>query len=132
MNLRVDPERLQRQIDEMAAISEVPAPLLTRVLFSQADLRGRRLITDLCHATVLADRKEAVGNILAGGPGKAPDLAPMAPGSHMDAMPNAGRSDGVVGVLGASEAIRAVRRAGFEPRRALELTVFAAEEPTRF
>ena len=50
----------------------------------------------------------------------------------MDAIPNAGRFDGTVGVLGGLEAIRALQRAGARPRRGIELLIFASEEPTRF
>jgi N-carbamoyl-L-amino-acid hydrolase len=39
---------------------------------------------------------------------------------------------GVVGVLGAIEAIRALKTAGFQPRRSVELIIFTSEEPTRF
>jgi N-carbamoyl-L-amino-acid hydrolase len=59
-------------------------------------------------------------------------LPAVATGSHIDAIPNAGKFDGVVGVLGALEAIRALQRAGIRPRRSVELIVFTAEEPTRF
>ena len=45
---------------------------------------------------------------------------------------HAGRYDGTVGVLGGLEAIRALQRAGFRPRRSIELIIFTAEEPTRF
>jgi ureidoglycolate amidohydrolase len=37
-----------------------------------------------------------------------------------------------VGVLGGLEAIRALQRSGFQPKRSIELLVFATEEPTRF
>ena len=47
-------------------------------------------------------------------------------------LPNAGKYDGVVGVLGALEAIRALKNSGFQPKRSIELIVFTAEEPTRF
>jgi N-carbamoyl-L-amino-acid hydrolase len=53
-------------------------------------------------------------------------------GSHIDAIPHAGRYDGTVGVLGGLEAIRALQRAGVRPRRSIELLIFTAEEPTRF
>jgi ureidoglycolate amidohydrolase len=59
-------------------------------------------------------------------------LAPIGTGSHIDAIPNAGSYDGTVGVLGGLEAIRALQRAGFHPRRSIELGIFTAEEPTRF
>src|SRR6266852_4809343 len=64
------------------------------------------------------------------------DAEPAAPavgtGSHIDAIPNAGKYDGVVGVLGGLEAIRALQRSGFQPKNSIELLVFATEEPTRF
>ena len=35
-------------------------------------------------------------------------------------------------VLGGLEAIRALQRSGFQPRRSIELVLFTSEEPTRF
>src|SRR6266487_1423159 len=130
--LAIDERRLQRQIDELAAISEAPAPVVTRVLFSEADLRGREFVRQLSRELALEVREDAVGNLFARWPGANADVAPVATGSHLDAIPNAGRYDGVVGVLGALEAFRALKEAGFQPRRPLELIMFTAEEPTRF
>src|SRR6202041_1086254 len=64
--------------------------------------------------------------------GTDPTLAPIGTGSHIDAIPNAGSYDGTVGVLGGLEAIRALGRAGYRPRRSIELVIFTSEEPTRF
>jgi N-carbamoyl-L-amino-acid hydrolase len=132
ISLRVDACRLQRHIDELAAISEAPAPVVTRVLFSEADLKGRAFVKALCRELGLSIREDAVGNIFARWPGSNGVLPAIATGSHIDAIPNAGRYDGVVGVLGALEAFRALKEAAFVPRRGLELIVFTAEEPTRF
>src|SRR3954451_14992174 len=104
-SVRIDGERLQQQIDELAAISAAPAPVVTRVLFSEADLRARDYVKKLCREAGLTLREDAVGNIFARWTGKNPQLAPIATGSHIDAIPNAGRYDGVVGVLGAIEAM---------------------------
>jgi len=73
-----------------------------------------------------------VGNTFARWAGSEPALAAVATGSHIDAIPNAGRYDGTVGVLGGLEAIRALQRSGFRPRRSIELVIFTSEEPTRF
>jgi len=124
--------RLQQEIDELALISENPAPVVTRVLFSAADLKARAHVKALFQQAGLAVRDDGAGNIFARWAGKDTTLPPVATGSHIDAIPNAGRYDGVVGVLGALEAIRALQRDGFQPARAIELVVFAAEEPTRF
>ena len=86
----------------------------------------------LCVEAGLAVREDPVGNTFARWVGAEPDLAPVATGSHIDAIPNAGMYDGTVGVLGGLEAIRALARSGYRPRRSIELVIFTSEEPTRF
>jgi ureidoglycolate amidohydrolase len=130
--MQIESEWLQQQIDSLAVISEEPAPVVTRILFSDADLRARQHVKQLCDDLQLTVTEDAVGNIFARWPGSNPELPAIATGSHIDAIPNAGRYDGVVGVLGALAAIRALRAAGFKPRRSIELIVFTSEEPTRF
>jgi ureidoglycolate amidohydrolase len=132
MNLQINIARLQREIDELALISENPPPVVTRILFSEADLRGRAFVKNLCREAGLILREDAVGNIFARWNGADKNLPAVATGSHIDAIPNAGKFDGVVGVLGAIEAIRALKKAGFHPKRSIEMIVFTAEEPTRF
>lgn len=44
--------------------------------------------------------------------GYEPQLAAVATGSHIDAIPYSGKYDGVVGVLGAIEAINVLKRFG--------------------
>ena len=132
IGIAVDGAGLQRRIDELALISEAPAPVVTRVLFSEADLRGREYVRRAARDAGLVVREDAVGNIFARWEGSEPGLPAVGSGSHTDAIPNAGRYDGVVGVLGAFEALAALKRAGFRPRRSLEVVMFTAEEPTRF
>jgi ureidoglycolate amidohydrolase len=131
-SLPVNIARLQKEIDDLALITEAEPPVVTRVIFSDADLRGREFVKKLCGDAGLILRTDAVGNIFARWPGADKNLPAVATGSHIDAIPNAGKYDGVVGVLGGIEAIRALQAAGFQPRRSIELIVFTAEEPTRF
>jgi N-carbamoyl-L-amino-acid hydrolase len=131
-SLPIDINRLQREIDDLALISQEPPPVVTRVLFSEADLKGRAYVKDLCRQTGLTLREDGVGNTFARWPGQDASAPAIATGSHIDAIPNAGRYDGVVGVLGGIEAIRALKQNGLRPKAALELIIFTAEEPTRF
>jgi N-carbamoyl-L-amino-acid hydrolase len=131
-NIQVDRVKLQSEIDSLALITEAEPPVVTRVLFSEADLRGRAFVKNLCREAGLVLREDAIGNIFARWEGLEKKLPAVATGSHIDAIPNAGKYDGVVGVLGAIEAIRALKKFGFQPRRSIELIVFTAEEPTRF
>jgi N-carbamoyl-L-amino-acid hydrolase len=132
MTPAIDGARLQREIDQLSFISEQPAPVVTRVLFSEADLKGREFVKNLFTEARLSLRQDALGNIFARWPGLDHSARAVATGSHIDAIPNAGKFDGVVGVLGALEAIRALQRSGFKPRTSIECIVFTAEEPTRF
>lgn len=125
-------ERLQAEIEELALISSHPAPAVTRVLFSPEDLAAREWLREKVALAGFQLRSDAVGNQFIHWPGSDPALAPVATGSHLDAIPNAGKYDGVVGVLGGLEAMRALQESGFQPARSIELIVFTAEEPTRF
>ena len=60
-SLPVDSQRLQHHIDALAAISEAPAPVVTRVLFSPADLQGRAFVKNLCQELGLSLREDTVG-----------------------------------------------------------------------
>jgi ureidoglycolate amidohydrolase len=128
----VDGDRLASEIEELARISDSPYPSVTRVLFTETDLRARAWLRERMGAAGLAVRVDAAGNVFGRWEGEDPGAAPVATGSHIDAIPDAGRFDGVVGVLGGLEAIRALRAAGVRPRRPVELIMFTAEEPTRF
>ncbi len=132
MNFSIDSERLTQELAQLAAISAMPLPAVTRVVFSAADLRAREYVGSLCREAGLTVRSDAVGNTFARWAGDADHLPAVGTGSHIDAIPNAGSYDGTVGVLGALEAIRALQRAGFRPHRGIELLIFTAEEPTLF
>jgi len=128
----VDAQRLQRELDTLASFSEQPAPAVTRVVFGEMDLRARAYLKTLFAEASLDVHEDPVGNTFARWTGANPSLPRVATGSHCDAIPNAGRFDGTVGVLGGLEAIRALQRAGFIPQRSIELVLFTSEEPTRF
>ncbi|WP_193212315.1 M20 family metallo-hydrolase [Luteolibacter marinus] len=126
------PSRLDREIDELAAISAHPAPAVTRVLFSPEDLAAREWLAGKAREAGFQLRQDPVGNLFIRWEGSEPCLPAVATGSHTDAIPNAGKYDGVVGVLGGLEAMRQLKEAGHLPRHSLELIMFTSEEPTRF
>jgi N-carbamoyl-L-amino-acid hydrolase len=120
------------ELAALALISAAEPPVVTRVVFSEADMRARAYVKSLCAAAGLTVHEDAIGNTFARWQGSDPELAPIGTGSHIDAIPNAGSYDGTVGVLGGLEAIRVLQQLGFKPRRSIELVIFTAEEPTRF
>jgi ureidoglycolate amidohydrolase len=132
MNQQIDQRGLNAEIETLAAISDAEPPAVTRIVFTPTDLKARAWMASRCEDAGLAVRQDAIGNIFARWNGADPAAPAVGTGSHIDAIPNAGKYDGVVGVLGGLEAIRALQRSGFRPKNSIELLVFATEEPTRF
>src|ERR1700681_3077793 len=132
MKIEVDRPRLISEIEALASISDAEAPAVTRIVFTLTDLKARTWLKARCEDAGLAVRYDPIGNMFARWAGSDPTLPPVGTGSHIDAIPNAGKYDGVVGVLGGLEAIRALRQSGFRPTHSIELLIFTSEEPTRF
>ena len=132
MNLVINQDRLNSEIEALAAFSDAEPPAVTRVVFTPTDLKARAWIRERCEDAGLAVRQDAIGNTFARWVGADPEAPLVGTGSHIDAIPNAGKYDGVVGVLGGLEAIRALQDAGFRSKHSIELLIFTSEEPTRF
>jgi len=126
MKLEVDEPRLISEIEALAAISDAEAPAVTRIVFTPTDLKARAWLKARCEEGGLAVRQDPIGNTFARWTGSDPTLPVVGTGSHIDAIANAGKYDGVVGVLGGLEALRALQRGGFRPRHSIELLVFTS------
>ena len=73
---------------------------------------------------------EGAGTLVGRRSGRDPDAGEVWAGSHLDTVPDGGRFDGALGVVGALEAVEAL---GPEPRRAtLAVVAFRDEEGWRF
>src|SRR5436853_4354997 len=132
MNIVVDAQRVIGELDDLAKFSDAEPPAVTRIVFTPADLRAREWLKGKFRQAGLEVSEDAVGNTFARWQGTKPELPAVGTGSHIDAIPNSGRFDGTVGVLGGLEAIRALQSAGYRPRKSIELLLFTSEEPTRF
>jgi ureidoglycolate amidohydrolase len=136
MQITVDQARLLKELQTLATFTGTePVPegtAVTRVVFSDDDLRARTWLKELALAEGFEIRDDAVGNIFIRWVGTEPNLPTVATGSHTDAIPHAGMYDGTVGTLGGLEAMRALKRGGLRLRRSIELIMFTSEEPTRF
>jgi N-carbamoyl-L-amino-acid hydrolase len=132
MKLEIDQQRLISELETLAGFSDAEPPAVTRIVFTSTDLKARAWVISRCEEAELTVRQDAIGNTFARWNGANRAAPAVGTGSHIDAIPNSGKYDGVVGVLGGLEAIRALQRSGFQPKNSLELLIFATEEPTRF
>jgi ureidoglycolate amidohydrolase len=109
-----------------------PARAVTRIVFTSRDLEARVWLKHLAQSAGFSVRIDPIGNTFFRWQGSDPTLSAVGTGSHTDAIPHAGMYDGTVGVLGGLEAMRALKEAGFQPRRSIETLLLTSEEPTRF
>ena len=77
-------------------------------------------------------RVDPAGNVIARKAGTDPNLPAIALGSHTDTVPNGGKYDGALGVLGAIEVAQTLAEGGHTLRHPLEIIIFTNEEGTRF
>ena len=121
------------QLIELSKLSDAePGTGVTRLIFTEKDVAGREYVKSLMSDAGLVIREDAMGNIFGRWVGSEPDLPAVGSGSHADAIPQSGLYDGCLGVIGPIEAIAALKRAGFKPKRSIEALMFTSEEPTRF
>ena len=131
-NLTVDPQKLWDTIMETARFGATPKGGIKRLTLSDDDKRVRDWFKSACESLGCTVKIDAVGNMFAVRPGKRPDLLPIALGSHLDTQPTGGKFDGVLGVLGALEALRTLVATGYETTAPIMLVNWTNEEGSRF
>jgi allantoate deiminase len=115
---------------ELGTISEEP-DRLTRSFGTPALARAGELVAGWMEAAGLTVRRDGVGNVVGRLEG-ASDGPPLALGSHVDTVPDAGRFDGPLGVLAAIAVAARLSARREQPPVPLEVVAFADEEGVRF
>ncbi|WP_210240211.1 Zn-dependent hydrolase [Amaricoccus solimangrovi] len=131
-NFRIDGARLWDSIMEMARIGPGVAGGNNRQTLTDADAEGRALFRTWCEAAGLTLGVDAMGTMFATRPGEDPDALPVYVGSHLDTQPTGGKYDGVLGVLGALEAVRSMNDLGIRTKHPIVVTNWTNEEGARF
>lgn len=130
--LRVDGARLWASLERMAEIGATPKGGVCRLALTDDDRRARDRFVDWARDAGCVVRVDAIGNIFARRAGRDPHAAPVLTGSHADTQPTGGRYDGIYGVLGGLEVVRALNDAGVETARPIDVVVWTNEEGSRF
>ncbi len=123
--------QLFKRLDELATISEHPDHL-TRTYLTVKHREAATLIERWMQLAGMTTRMDAVGNVIGRYEGTEPGSAAFMLGSHYDTVQNAGRYDGMYGVVVAIACIEALNRQQLRLPHALEVIAFADEEGVRF
>lgn len=129
---RIDQDRLWRDLMTMGCMAALPGGGCDRLVLTDGDRDGRNLFVLWCQDAGLSVSIDAMGNIFARREGSDPSSPPVLAGSHLDTQSPGGKFDGVLGVLAALEAVRALNEAGITTKRPIEVVNWTNEEGARF
>ena len=124
-------ERVMARADALAAISET-AEGLTRVYLSPQHLQANQQVARWMTQAGMTVWQDSVGNICGRYEGEQEGAPAILLGSHLDTVRNAGRYDGMLGVLTAIDVVENLHQQGRRLAKAIEIVGFCDEEGTRF
>jgi N-carbamoyl-L-amino-acid hydrolase len=127
-DIRVNQDRIEKRIFELAQFGKGPDGKSYRVAFSKADQDGRAYYMGLLKNAGLEVSVDYAGNIIGKRKGKDPSKKPIAFGSHIDMVPDGGNYDGCVGSMGALEVMEVLKENKIITEHPLELIIFSNEE----
>src|SRR4029077_20047189 len=120
-NLVIDAERLWGELMETASIGGTSKGGICRLTLTDLDRQVREWFKARAEALGCTVTVDDMGAMFARRPGQRNDIPPIAMGSHLDTQPTGGKFDGVLGVLGALEALRTLVQAGYETFAPIEV-----------
>ena len=117
--------------DELARISESPDHL-TRTFFTPEHARANALTLGWMISAGMQAHVDAVGNVIGRYEGTEPGAPALLLGSHLDTVRNAGKYDGMLGVVSAIACVDHLNRESIRLPFPIEVIGFVNEEGTRF
>lgn len=134
--MKINIERLERNLFELAGIGKNENGGIDRALGSEADRQARKWLIHYWETkTGIPVRIDAMANLWIrreGEDGGEKKLPPLVIGSHHDAVPNGGMYDGALGVLGATEILETLIDNNIKTRHPIEVVSFTGEEPNPY
>ena len=117
--------------EELARHSELPGGL-TRVYSSPEQRQANERVLGWMREAGMSARLDAIGNVVGRYEGERPGLPALLLGSHLDTVRDAGKYDGMLGVVSAIECVADLAARGKRLPFAIEVIGFADEEGVRF
>ena len=157
MKLKINKDRLERNLYELGKVGRNEHGGIDRALGSKEDLLAREWLRAYWEDKMgLKVRHDAIANMWVlydsklqenttgkpsgntnentkeGSLGEYQPLPPIVIGSHHDAVPDGGMYDGALGVLGATEIVETLMEAGVKLNHPIEIVSFTGEEPNPY
>lgn len=130
--MKINLERVKRDIEELGKFNASPGNGVTRLAFSKEDKMARAYIREEMEKLGLQIWEDGYSNLFGRREGKNPDLGVIMIGSHFDTVKNGGLFDGVAGLVAALETLRVLEENNIANDHPIELVAMNDEEGVRF
>lgn len=127
----LDPARAWDRCDALGRLSEMEGGL-TRVFLSPQQREANALVLAWMREAGMSAQLDDIGNCAGRYEGDKPGLPCLMLGSHLDTVRDAGRYDGMLGVVSAIECVAALNATGTRLPFAIEVVGFGDEEGVRY
>ncbi|WP_413601385.1 allantoate amidohydrolase [Curtobacterium sp. Curtsp57] len=129
--MTVDAATIVAWCDELAAVTATPGQI-TRVYLSPEHARVNTIVARWMQDAGMTTWQDDAGNLHGSVPGATDDAPVLLVGSHLDTVVDAGRYDGIVGVLMGIAAVARIRAEHGALPFGIQVIAFSDEEGTRF
>jgi allantoate deiminase len=126
-----DPSRIMERCDALARYSELSGGL-TRVFLSPQGRAANEAVLGWMREAGMQARLDPIGNVVGRFEGERPGLPCLMLGSHLDTVRDAGKYDGMLGVISAIECVDFLGKQKTRLPFAIEVVGFGDEEGVRF
>ena len=124
-------QRVYDHCQTLGRLSELDGGL-TRMFLSPQQAQANALVLDWMREAGMQAHLDAMGNCVGRYEGTTPGLPCLMLGSHLDTVRDAGKYDGMLGVMSAIECVAALHATSTRLPHAIEIVGFGDEEGVRF
>ncbi|WP_053367777.1 Zn-dependent hydrolase [Bacillus sp. FJAT-27245] len=130
--MKVNLDRVIRDIETLAAFTATPGNGVTRSSYSHEDKLAKAYLKNEMEKIGLNVWEDGFSTLFGRREGKNPDAPVIMIGSHYDSVVNGGAFDGVAGVVAALEIMRVLHENNIENEYPIEMIAMNAEEGETF
>ncbi|MEH7010435.1 allantoate amidohydrolase [Neobacillus niacini] len=124
-------DRIVRRLNDLSQISLTERGV-TRLSFTRESENANQLVSRWMEEAGMTVRRDALNNVIGRYEGTQEDASVLLIGSHLDSVIEAGKYDGILGVIVGIEAVQILHENGVQLKHPIEVIGFCDEEGTRF
>lgn len=130
--VKIEEQRIDSRLRQLGEIGRTSEKGVTRLALTNEDMLAQSMVASWMKEAGMHVRQDCFGNLIGRKEGNNPHAPAVMLGSHIDSVPNGGRFDGTVGVIGGIEVVQVLSENNVQHEHPIEVVAFCDEEGVRF